>query len=117
MESTGNSRKSPGTIVNPLMKKDFCLGANIADIAPLTGVGKLGALVEVKVYLGYTGKRNVNNDGVELSMSKRIATMSEWVETEGQREWDIAFIKLNKPFKKPLPFHTQIHLKKEFKNI
>ncbi|KAL4907665.1 hypothetical protein BDW74DRAFT_189118 [Aspergillus multicolor] len=64
----------------------------------------LGELIEAKVYLGYTGKQNIDNAGVEFRFGKRVATTPEWMEKGGRREANLAFIKLNKPFRDVTPF-------------
>ncbi|KAL4869591.1 hypothetical protein BDV12DRAFT_208399 [Aspergillus spectabilis] len=64
---------------------------------------QLGRLSEVKVYIGYTGKHNVDNAEVEFRHGKRVATTPEWMEKGGRREADLAFIKLNKPFNEVTP--------------
>jgi hypothetical protein len=55
------------------------------------------------VYIGYTGKHNVDNAEVEFRYGKRVATTTEWMEKGGRREADLAFIKLNKPFNEVTP--------------
>ncbi|RDW87140.1 trypsin-like serine peptidase [Aspergillus mulundensis] len=64
----------------------------------------LGELIEAKVYLGYTGKQNIDNAEVEFRSGKRVATTPEWMEKGGRREANVAFIKLSKPFRDVTPF-------------
>ncbi|KAJ0416929.1 trypsin-like cysteine/serine peptidase domain-containing protein [Aspergillus carlsbadensis] len=58
---------------------------------------ELGRLDEVKVYLGYSGRVNVDNPEVEFRSGQSIATTNEWNEAE-RVEADLAFIKLDEPF-------------------
>jgi hypothetical protein len=58
---------------------------------------ELGRLDEVKVYLGYSGRSNVDNPEVEFRSGQSIATTNEWNEAE-RVEADLAFIKLDEPF-------------------
>ncbi|CEL06614.1 hypothetical protein ASPCAL09786 [Aspergillus calidoustus] len=58
---------------------------------------ELGRLNEVKVYLGYSGRGNVDNPEVEFRTGQSVATTNEWNEAE-RVEADLAFIKLDEPF-------------------
>ncbi|KAL2835403.1 trypsin-like cysteine/serine peptidase domain-containing protein [Aspergillus pseudoustus] len=58
---------------------------------------ELGRLEEVKVYVGYTGRSNVNDAEVEFRSGQNVATTNEWLEGE-RAEADLAFIKLDEPF-------------------
>ncbi|KAL4792254.1 hypothetical protein BDV19DRAFT_392255 [Aspergillus venezuelensis] len=58
----------------------------------------LGELTEVKVFIGYTGRQNVENPEVEFRVGKSVATTPDWMEKGGRKEADLAFIKLNRPF-------------------
>jgi V8-like Glu-specific endopeptidase len=58
----------------------------------------LGRLVQVKAYIGYYGEGSVDDPAVQFRYGSRIATTLEWLTTKGNRSFDVAFIKLNKPF-------------------
>ncbi|KAL4950612.1 hypothetical protein BDW69DRAFT_197119 [Aspergillus filifer] len=64
----------------------------------------LGELTEVKVFIGYTGRQNVENPEVEFRVGKSVATTPDWMEKGGRKEADLAFIKLNRPFDDVTPF-------------
>ncbi|KAL4982631.1 hypothetical protein BDW68DRAFT_182373 [Aspergillus falconensis] len=78
---------------------------------------ELGELTEAKVYLGYTGKQNIDNPEVEFRFGKRVATTPEWMEKGGRREADLAFIKLNKPFMEVAPYDYQDTPESDMMNI
>ncbi|KAL3457918.1 trypsin-like cysteine/serine peptidase domain-containing protein [Aspergillus heterothallicus] len=57
----------------------------------------LGRLEQAKVYIGYTGRPNVNDAEVEFRSGQNVATTNEWIDGE-HAEADLAFIKLDEPF-------------------
>ncbi|KAL4974138.1 hypothetical protein BDW66DRAFT_153180 [Aspergillus desertorum] len=65
---------------------------------------ELGELTEAKVYLGYTGKQNIDNPEVEVPLRQAICHDPEWMEKGNRREANLAFIKLNKPFREVSPY-------------
>ncbi|KAL4924714.1 trypsin-like serine peptidase [Aspergillus undulatus] len=65
----------------------------------------LGELVEMKVFIGYTGMANVDNPEVEFRAAERVATTADWMEKGGRKESDLAFIKLTHPFEHVRPFN------------
>ncbi|KAL4770111.1 hypothetical protein BDW60DRAFT_224350 [Aspergillus nidulans var. acristatus] len=78
---------------------------------------ELGELTEAKVYLGYTGKQNIDNPEVEFRFGKRVATTPEWMEKGGRREANLAFIKLNKPFREVTPYDYRDTPESDMMNI
>ncbi|KAL6235095.1 hypothetical protein BDW75DRAFT_251112 [Aspergillus navahoensis] len=78
---------------------------------------ELGELTEAKVYLGYTGKQNIDNPEVEFRFGKRVATTPGWMEKGGRREANLAFIKLNKPFREVTPYDYRDTPESDMMNI
>ena len=60
----------------------------------------LGRLVSAKAYIGYAGKKSINDPkfSVQFCMGKQIATTTQWLTSKGQRPHDVSFMKLAKAF-------------------
>ncbi|KAK0714490.1 trypsin-like cysteine/serine peptidase domain-containing protein [Lasiosphaeris hirsuta] len=57
----------------------------------------LGRVTEMKVFIGYSGKKSVDTGGVQQRKAASVATTVEWV-TSGNRRGDVAFVRLDKAF-------------------
>ncbi|TDZ31010.1 Glutamyl endopeptidase [Colletotrichum spinosum] len=59
---------------------------------------RLQSAIEIKCYIGYSGKASVGTSAVQARFGERIITTAEWIEAAGNRTHDLAFIKVNRPF-------------------
>ncbi|OHE92742.1 ATP synthase F1 [Colletotrichum orchidophilum] len=59
---------------------------------------RLQSAIEIKCYIGYSGRASVGTPNVQARFGERIITTAEWIEAAGNRTHDVAFIKLNRPF-------------------
>ncbi|KAL8759049.1 MAG: hypothetical protein Q9184_003738 [Pyrenodesmia sp. 2 TL-2023] len=57
-----------------------------------------GKLVEIKAYIGYRGKTNVNDPNVQFRKGKRVTTTPGWLKSGNRRDADLALIKVDPPF-------------------
>jgi V8-like Glu-specific endopeptidase len=66
---------------------------------------KMGRLVELKAYIGYDGKDSITDpySSVQFRKGVRVATTSEWLRAKGARAYDVAFVKLDRPFTGVVP--------------
>ncbi|KAL8903126.1 MAG: hypothetical protein Q9207_004129 [Kuettlingeria erythrocarpa] len=62
-----------------------------------------GKLVEIKAYIGYHGKANVNDPNVQFRKGKRVTTTPGWLKSGNRRDADIALIKVDSPFENIVP--------------
>jgi V8-like Glu-specific endopeptidase len=58
----------------------------------------MGRLVQVKAYIGYYGQASISDPNVQFRCGSRIATTLEWLTAKGNRNFDVSFIMLDKPF-------------------
>ena len=58
----------------------------------------MGRATEVKAYIGYSGRKSEKNPDVQFRHVKRIVTSKGWVETKGQKPFDVSFMQVDKPF-------------------
>ncbi|KAH0564820.1 hypothetical protein GP486_001793 [Trichoglossum hirsutum] len=58
----------------------------------------MGRLVQVKAYIGYYGQASIADPNVQFRCGSRIATTLEWLTAKGNRNFDVSFITLDKPF-------------------
>ncbi|KAK0673566.1 hypothetical protein QBC41DRAFT_240965 [Cercophora samala] len=71
-------------------------GHNVFD---WSGFGRgLGKAVDIKAYIGYHGRSNINSPIVQCRSAKVIVTNAQWVVDRNNRHADVAFIKLDNPF-------------------
>ncbi|KAH7304142.1 trypsin-like cysteine/serine peptidase domain-containing protein [Stachybotrys elegans] len=67
----------------------------------------LGRLIRFKAYMGYEGRHSIKSSNVEHQYGLAVATTPEWINTDGgDQRRDVAFIKLNRPFKTVKKFFT-----------
>ncbi|KAH0428448.1 glutamyl endopeptidase [Colletotrichum camelliae] len=59
---------------------------------------RLQSAIEIKCYIGYSGRASVGTSNVQARYGERIITTAEWIEAAGNRTHDLAFIKVNRPF-------------------
>ncbi|KAK3346997.1 hypothetical protein B0T25DRAFT_592952 [Lasiosphaeria hispida] len=81
-----------------LVSSDILITAGhcVFDINHETKKG-LGRVTEMKVFIGYSGKKSVDTEGVQQRKAASVATTAQWV-TSGNRRGDVAFVRLDKPF-------------------
>ncbi|CAP61901.1 uncharacterized protein PODANS_5_2000 [Podospora anserina S mat+] len=71
-------------------------GHNVFD---WSGYGRgLGKAVDIKAYIGYHGRSNINSPIVQFRSGKVVVTNAQWVVDRNNRHADVAFVKLDKPF-------------------
>lgn len=60
----------------------------------------VGRLVQVKCYIGYNGHESIHDTRaqVQFRSGKRVATTLEWLTAKNNRNFDVAFIQVDKPF-------------------
>lgn len=70
---------------------------------------KMGRLTQVKVYVGYNGRRSAENptSSVQFRQGDQVATTVEWLRSKGTRAYDLAFITVQQPFTGIVPIHFQ----------
>ncbi|KAL8923165.1 MAG: hypothetical protein Q9208_004728 [Pyrenodesmia sp. 3 TL-2023] len=64
-----------------------------------------GKLVEIKAYIGYHGKANVNDPDVQFRKGKRVTTTPDWLKSGKSRNADLALIKVEPPFENVTPIN------------
>ncbi|GLB11773.1 hypothetical protein AtubIFM57258_008643 [Aspergillus tubingensis] len=57
-----------------------------------------GRAIEVKAYIGYNGKRSINDPNVQFRHGVQIVTTEGWLQSGVNRHHDVAFIRLDRPF-------------------
>ena len=60
---------------------------------------KFGRCIEVKAYVGYNGCASVLEGKAQFQRGKKVVTTIDFLEDEDNRQADVAFIQLDKPFK------------------
>ena len=60
--------------------------------------GKLGKAEVIKCHIGYYGKESVGKPGVQSRLAKRVITTAGWLASKDNRDHDLAFIQVDKPF-------------------
>ena len=68
---------------------------------------KFGRAVEVKAYIGYSGRDSEKSPNVQFKHVKRIVTTEGWVRTRGQKSFDVSFMKVDTPFTGIKPFRYE----------
>ncbi|CAG7564360.1 unnamed protein product [Fusarium equiseti] len=63
-----------------------------------------GKAVEVLAYVGYNGKKSIHDPSVHVRKGIQVITSKDWIDGDTRRQQDIAFIKLDQPFKDITPF-------------
>lgn len=56
-----------------------------------------GRAIEVKAYIGYNGKRSINDPDVQFRHGVQIVTTEGWLQSGVNRHHDVAFIRLDRP--------------------
>ncbi|PWY67842.1 hypothetical protein BO83DRAFT_429461 [Aspergillus eucalypticola CBS 122712] len=56
-----------------------------------------GRAIEVKAYIGYNGKRSINDPDVQFRHGVQIVTTEGWLQSGVNRHQDVAFIRLDRP--------------------
>ena len=59
---------------------------------------KMGRAVEVKAYIGYSGRDSEKSPDVQFRRVKRVVTTEGWVKTKGQKSFDVSFMQVETPF-------------------
>jgi V8-like Glu-specific endopeptidase len=58
-----------------------------------------GPIVAIKAYIGYNGKASIVSDpSVQFRLGKRVTTTAEWLSSRENRNNDVAFVQLDRPF-------------------
>jgi len=89
--------KATGLLVRP----DLVVTAGHAIFDHDYGRGKA---VEILAYVGYNGKKSINDPNVHVRKGVQVITPKDWIDGDTRRQQDIAFIKLDQPFKDLTPF-------------
>lgn len=58
----------------------------------------MGRATEVKAYIGYYGHQSEKDPLVQFRHVKRIVTTGGWVNTKGQKPFDVSFMQVETPF-------------------
>lgn len=64
---------------------------------------KFGFAKEIKAWIGYNGRHEVGNNSVQLRHGKTVSAPAEWIKAP-RENYDVAFIKVDKPFTGVKPF-------------
>ncbi|KAK7976389.1 hypothetical protein PG989_014852 [Apiospora arundinis] len=66
----------------------------------------LGRLVQVKCYIGYNGHESIHDARahVQFRSGKRVATTLEWMTAKNNRNFDVSFIQVDRPFDGITPY-------------
>jgi V8-like Glu-specific endopeptidase len=64
----------------------------------------LGKVVQVKAYIGYSGKGSIGSPDVQFRRGHRIAATEGWLKGPENRTNDVSFIQVEKPFTGIVPF-------------
>jgi V8-like Glu-specific endopeptidase len=67
----------------------------------------LGRAFEVKAYIGYYGKASVNDGTVQFRHGVKVVTTEGWLQSGKNRNNDVAFIQLDRPFEDVTPFEYE----------
>lgn len=69
---------------------------------------KMGRLAQVKAYVGYNGRASAGDPtSVQFQPGGQVATTAEWLRSKGIRAYNLAFIKVQKPFTGIVPINFQ----------
>ncbi|KAK6854769.1 ATP synthase F1 [Apiospora arundinis] len=70
------------------------------------GKYRLGRLVQVKCYIGYNGHESIHDARahVQFRSGKRVATTLEWMTAKNNRNFDVSFIQVDRPFDGITPY-------------
>jgi hypothetical protein len=58
----------------------------------------LGRATEVKAYIGYKGNESIKTPNVQFRHVSRIVTTMGWLRGKGAKNFDVSFMRLDKPF-------------------
>ena len=64
---------------------------------------KFGFAKEIKTWIGYHGRDHVTHESVQLRHGKTVCAPAEWIKAP-RENYDVAFIKVDKPFTGVKPF-------------
>ncbi|CVL04061.1 uncharacterized protein FMAN_14845 [Fusarium mangiferae] len=59
---------------------------------------RLGPADQIKCYIGYNGKESVRSPQVQARYGAKVVTPAGWIEASSNRQQDVAFIQLDRPF-------------------
>ena len=59
---------------------------------------RLGPVKEMKCYIGYNGRASVMTSHVQARFAKKVVTTVEWLEKSDNRQKDVAFVQVDRPF-------------------
>lgn len=65
---------------------------------------KFGICTHFKAYLGYSGKRSINQPGVQFRYGTKVVIPRGYLDAHRREYRDVAFVKLNAPFQGVTPF-------------
>ena len=89
------------TIFCRLVRPDVMVtaGHNVydRDLHPKTNV-QLGHCTNMKAWIGYQGRDSHNDKNVQFRSGHKVVTTSNWHDDRDSARYDVAFVKLNKPF-------------------
>ena len=57
-----------------------------------------GNVTRIKAYIGYNGRNSIGDDDVQFRLGSSVSTPAEWLESSDNRNYDIGFVELSKPF-------------------
>jgi V8-like Glu-specific endopeptidase len=68
---------------------------------------RFGRASSIKAYVGYSGRRSLQQPDVQFRNGARALVPKGWAESNVNRQSDVAFIKLDKPFLDIRPFQLR----------
>ncbi|KAK7991253.1 ATP synthase F1 [Apiospora saccharicola] len=111
LQSTADTIPAAGSVkfVNPgaesVIGDDDRVKVSPQHFAP-GGKYRLGRLVQVKCYIGYNGHESIHDARahVQFRSGKRVATTLEWMTAKNNRNFDVSFIQVDRPFEGITPY-------------
>ncbi|KAK3934471.1 hypothetical protein QBC46DRAFT_454165 [Diplogelasinospora grovesii] len=109
MRYEGQSESQSGWYMGTgwLIRPDLMVtaGHNVWNWAGNNGAG-LGKASAIKCYIGYHGASSVGSPIVQSRLAKRVVTTAEWLAGKDNRNRDLAFVKVDRPFEGNLRLFT-----------
>jgi V8-like Glu-specific endopeptidase len=87
-----------------LVEPDLLVTAGHCAFDHTYGFGKASS---IKAYVGYSGRRSLQRPDVQFRNGTRALTPKGWADSDVNRHNDVAFIKLDKPFRDIRPFEIR----------
>ena len=93
----GSEMASMGT--GWLIRPDLLVTAGhcVYDHSGNDGQG-FGRVRIMQCHIGYNGRDSMKDESVQTRFAKRIVTTGEWIDSRDNRNRDVAFVQLEKPF-------------------